>query len=253
MPHQKVIRATKATEKQVDQFVNRLERFLNSNIDRLVRDVQSGDLDALTVAAQLSNVQTGLQELGLNEQYEEIADIYGDRLNRIKDIFESSSGKDFILTDSDIDVIDELISFDANVVDTNVTRAVDDLNSVVFRSVIAGTPIDIDQAVGNATGTMARNIRTELNTALASFSRSVNVSKAKDQGLQWFVYAGTIIKTSRDFCIARAGKAYPASRLNEWNNDQGIPVAISLGGYNCRHDAIFVSEEEARRIGIGSE
>jgi len=71
--------------------------------------------------------------------------------------------------------------------------------------------------------------------------RMISDIKAKELGLDKFIYAGTIIETTRDFCADRVGNLYTIEEAQEWNDlewrgkIEGVDVLIQLGGYNCRH------------------
>ena len=65
--------------------------------------------------------------------------------------------------------------------------------------------------------------------------------RADEVGLTSFLYYGSLIKDSRDFCRKHAGKVYTEEEINQiWANDpaqgrdQGSPFIVR-GGYNCRH------------------
>ena len=78
--------------------------------------------------------------------------------------------------------------------------------------------------------------------------------RADELGLTSYLYYGSIIKDSRDFCRKHAGKVYTEEQIREiWANDtgqgrdQGSPFIVR-GGYNCRHswqpiDPSWVDEE----------
>jgi len=65
--------------------------------------------------------------------------------------------------------------------------------------------------------------------------------RADEAGLTSFLYYGSLIKDSRNFCRLHAGKVYTTEEINQiWANDsdqgrdQGSPFIVR-GGYNCRH------------------
>jgi len=65
--------------------------------------------------------------------------------------------------------------------------------------------------------------------------------RADEAGLTSFLYYGSLMKDSRDFCRKHAGKIYTTEEINQiWANDtgqgrdQGSPFIVR-GGYNCRH------------------
>jgi hypothetical protein len=65
--------------------------------------------------------------------------------------------------------------------------------------------------------------------------------RADEAGLTSFLYYGSLMKDSRDFCIQHANKVYTEEEITQiWANDpaqgrdQGSPFVVR-GGYNCRH------------------
>jgi hypothetical protein len=84
-----------------------------------------------------------------------------------------------------------------------------------------------------------------------------NTQYADDLNLEWFVYTGGIIKTSRAFCIKRNGKVYNRKQTANWKNDpdlidkktkESYNPLIERGRYNCRHFIMWVDEETAQRL-----
>ena len=76
--------------------------------------------------------------------------------------------------------------------------------------------------------------------------------------LHWFIYAGDIIKDSRAFCIAKAGKVFADVEADtEWPNDpnligknSGVPYTprIDRGRWNCRHRIRYITRELAVQL-----
>jgi hypothetical protein len=94
-------------------------------------------------------------------------------------------------------------------------------------------------------------LRTQANTQLAGFQTSLTIKKADDVGLRYFKYSGNIIKTTRKFCERRAGKIFTIEEAQTWQQEQGqgLPVIPYLGGYNCRHSMVFMTEDRALKMG----
>ena len=87
---------------------------------------------------------------------------------------------------------------------------------------------------------------------------AINQHYAESLGLTWFVYSGSIIDTSRQFCIKRAGKTFNVEETEKWKCDptligkpKGVKcdpkynALIERGRYNCRHSIRYISEELA--------
>jgi len=81
---------------------------------------------------------------------------------------------------------------------------------------------------------------------------AINKTFADNLGLTHFIYMGSLIDTSRAFCIKRAGKAFSVEETKDWKNDPDLidkktkdtynPL-IERGRYRCRHSIRYISEE----------
>lgn len=90
--------------------------------------------------------------------------------------------------------------------------------------------------------------------SIMGFDGQLAKFRADELGLTSYLYYGSIIKDSRDFCRKHAGKVYTEEQIRQiWINDpeqgrdQGTPFVVR-GGYNCRHswqpiDPSWVDEE----------
>ena len=79
----------------------------------------------------------------------------------------------------------------------------------------------------------------------------VNKQLATNLNLKHFIYEGSTIKTSRKFCIKRAGKAFRVSDTKKWKNDpdliekrtkESYKPLIERGRYRCRHFIKYITE-----------
>jgi hypothetical protein len=90
--------------------------------------------------------------------------------------------------------------------------------------------------------------------SIMGFDGQLAKFRADELGLTSYLYYGSIIKDSRDFCRKHAGKVYTEEQIRQiWasdtgqGRDQGSPFIVR-GGYNCRHswqpiDPSWVDEE----------
>ena len=107
-----------------------------------------------------------------------------------------------------------------------------------FREVIEGTP-DVD-------GSLVRYSQQYVHDSMYAHSQSVDNFFADELKLDCFYYAGDIIKSSRPFCITRAGKIYTREQGEEWQDMEwqgkipGQDFFTQRGGYNCRHNLMWV-------------
>ena len=76
--------------------------------------------------------------------------------------------------------------------------------------------------------------------ALMGFDGQFAKFRADELGLTHYVYYGTIIRDSRDFCVEHANKVFSEEEArqlwqSEWQGKSGSDPFLDRGGYNCRH------------------
>lgn len=244
----KIDRENEATEARVESFVTALQKFLRGGLEDIIDGLDVG-LDQAAAAAQaLGGLEVALEELGLDDVLSDIAEVYGEKLRTIQEKFLDNVDIDAPLNEVDVDVVEQLIQFDLESVKTKVYATTSELKSAVLRAVIVGDP-DMMKVVDTRLDGLGSRLNTELNTGLAGFERAVTLAKADEFGVDLFLYAGGLIKTSREFCIERAGKVFSRDEIESWDNGQGLPTLLYLGGYNCQHDLQPVSPALARQLG----
>jgi len=84
--------------------------------------------------------------------------------------------------------------------------------------------------------------------ALMGFDGQFAKYRADQLGLTSFVYYGSIIRDSRDFCVEHANKIFTEEEArtlwqSEWQGKSGSDPFLDRGGYNCRHHWQPVSED----------
>ena len=94
-----------------------------------------------------------------------------------------------------------------------------------------------------------RNLTTEARTQTSAMSRMATQVGAALAGLEYQLYSGVVDGLTRPFCSEIVGIAFTNKQIGELNNDQGLPVALYGGGYNCRHGWSPVSEGMLERLG----
>lgn len=115
-----------------------------------------------------------------------------------------------------------------------------------------------------AEGALVKYTKQIVNDSFAAADRSVNETIATSNGVQFFKYQGGEVEDTRCFCNVRRGKVYHRKEIESWGDgrNEGVPdgsecgypwqgmnkntttstVFVYLGGYNCRHSLILVSE-----------
>lgn len=91
--------------------------------------------------------------------------------------------------------------------------------------------------------------RTYLRNTLFQYSRAYQESITSDLGLDWYLYSGGIIDTSREFCRERNGNYYHRKEIESWasltwkgkdKTTTESSIFILLGGHGCSHSLIPV-------------
>lgn len=100
--------------------------------------------------------------------------------------------------------------------------------------------------------TIKRYISQVSSDAIRQYSRQYMNTVSDDLGLKHYLYRGTAISDTRSFCQAKHGKYFTKEQVQKWGT-QGdwsgkiagtneISIFVNLGGWNCRHSLIPVSE-----------
>jgi hypothetical protein len=99
-------------------------------------------------------------------------------------------------------------------------------------------------------GRILRYSKTYLRDALFQYSRTYQESVTRDLDLEFYLYAGGLIDSSRPFCIERAGNYYHQKEIESWASlkwagKNPITTESSIftlaGGYSCAHSIMPVS------------
>lgn len=113
-------------------------------------------------------------------------------------------------------------------------------------------------------GALVRYTKQITNDSLNTFSAEYTKAITEDLGLEWFVYVGALVKSSRPFCLALIGAkgtcmsyihksqlnaiakghicGAVVSRAGMITGTDGANLMILRGGYNCGHQLMPVSE-----------
>lgn len=100
-------------------------------------------------------------------------------------------------------------------------------------------------------GSLLRYVKTIARDAYAVADRRYSMIVSDDLGVEWFFYDGGLVRDSREFCIARAGKYFHITEIQSWagldwqgkaKGTDGGTIFSLLGGYGCLHVLIPVAE-----------
>jgi uncharacterized protein (DUF2164 family) len=99
-----------------------------------------------------------------------------------------------------------------------------------------------------------RYIKQTTNDSVMTFNAEYIQTISDDLGVEYYLYAGTLIEDSRSFCQARSGRYFTTDEVKAWANLKGWQgrmagtnsntIFIYRGGYNCRHQLWPVSKEQ---------
>jgi hypothetical protein len=178
--------------------------------------------------------------------------MYADELRFVRDEF-AKMGYTNPLSDADRPLIDALIDNGLNKISNKVDLYGLDIQAQTMQRVLTGETIDYETLSEEIGPKLAANIKTELETAAMTFSRTVTANKAEELGLTLFEYIGPDDKITREFCKDllrnRDSHVYTKEEIAGMDNGQGLSVQTSGGGYNCRHHWQPVSEKRAKELG----
>lgn len=145
--------------------------------------------------------------------------------------------------------------FNNPAVGAKITRVA--YGQAVTRAPVASLKQAITAAVKGNTNTGATGIFSEvfkdtLQDVVATTDRMVTDAYADRLGLEFAIYSGNIIATTRPFCRSRAGKVFHRSEIAKFDPPTAKPPGYNpftmLGGYNCRHRLSWISKELAIRL-----
>lgn len=100
-------------------------------------------------------------------------------------------------------------------------------------------------------GKLLSHTKTITKSTLFNYSRAFHHAVSNDLGLVWFAYSGGLMRSSRDFCIDKAGHYFRKEEIESWASQdwagkvQGTnasSIFIFAGGWNCAHSIIPVDE-----------
>ena len=99
-------------------------------------------------------------------------------------------------------------------------------------------------------------IKQTTNDSLMVFNREYLQTISEDLGMRHYLYQGTIIGDTRQFCQSRAGKYFTKEEVEKWASltwdgkmagTNSTTIFSYAGGYNCRHKIWPVTEEQYNR------
>lgn len=234
-----------ATQAEIDLFVERLGTFFSGNLEKILKDLKDGKLKALEAAKILGGLSNGLMQAGLEKELRAIEKVYGVQMRTVNEFYQQNEISDHIFADADYKVVEQLVKLDTRIAQGEILKNADQVASVMMRKIIVGEPLETQVMLEYYGKGLQREIRTEIETTTSGYYRSITQAKAKEVGLDYFVYLGPDDGITRPFCKARVNKIFTRSQISKWSNGTDLSAAIYAGGYNCRHDLVPLTKEKA--------
>lgn len=235
-----------AAEARVQRFLRNFNSFLHSSLGGILKGLYNKDVTAKEAVYTLNQLRTELQRAGLGEKLAEVEEIYAKELKAIVKQF-STLGFKNAFTAADAQFAETLVTYDVSAIKSQVFTSVDQLKSAVMRQVLAGQQPDIPQMAADEIDSLDSKVETELRTAVSGFNQAVTNAKAKELGIGLWVYLGPEDDLTRDFCqdLLDRGPVFTEAEIEAMPDQQGLPVSVYGGGYNCRHQWRPITEELA--------
>ena len=128
--------------------------------------------------------------------------------------------------------INELVDF------INENKFVESQKTAVQNAV---TKLQTEYAADRAGENLRRYAGQIAHDSVMQFHGQFTVKKAKESGLKFFTYTGTLVRDSRPFCVSMVGRTLTEKQIRDrWNSQSwkgkssGDPFIVR-GGYRCRH------------------
>jgi hypothetical protein len=115
-----------------------------------------------------------------------------------------------------------------------------------FRKVFIGRP---------GQGMLERYWKTNSFDLFQKIDRAANLVYADRLGLEYAIYSGTVMDTTRPWCENHVNKVFSRDEIDAWKNQSwqgkitiGYDPYLDAGGFNCRHHWSFISTPIAEHL-----
>lgn len=245
----RITKHDKTQEAQIQNLALRVERMFSLYLDDVVDALRAGEKDALNMAQALLGIEEGLKRGGLTNEIGRLETIFGDELEFAREEFKRLSGAKFALTVTDFHNVQALVNDQMDRASRTVSQYMGDIRSIVLNATITGDVPDLKPIRQKFGDSITSNIETDIRTSLQGFSRAITLQQADESGLKLFLYIGPDDDVTRPFCQDKVDQIFTKDEIDGWDNGQGLPANIYLGGYNCRHQLRPITEELAKELG----
>lgn len=103
-------------------------------------------------------------------------------------------------------------------------------------------------------GQLERHFNTFSRDLFHGVDRLIGKQYAEDLGLKYAIYGGTAKDNTREFCLERLNRVYTREEIESWNDldwpgkKPNHDIFQCLGGYNCRHQLDWLSNELGKTL-----
>lgn len=226
----KVESKQKKDEKQNQKFIKSLDKFMGNALEEIVGELNNGNKDP---ALYLGGLIEEIKKRGLEKEIGKLQASYGKELKSVM------GAKGEALGNVDKETLNQLIKINLDFIQNKVVDTIGELRPVMLEQVIMGQKIDLKAIKQKVSSKIYGNIKTELNTATITFSRTLNAVKDISLGFKKYLYTGPLDDVTRAFCeevlTERNPPIYTIEEIGDMDNGQIGDVWTTCGGYNCRH------------------
>lgn len=272
---------------QFDESVQGSQRAMYAKLLELTKelDVTNGKIKPSVKNLRLiRQIKTELEKAILNDKYLKSVDTYlkaFDKAQEIQKQYYTSLDAEFQTGQIFTELRNQAVLSVSNLLteqglSANVTSKVEDL---LRQNILSGSSYaDMQESMRtflmndeNGDGALARYSKQITTDAIYTYAANYTQLAVDDLGMEWFVYTGNLIQTSRPFCTAmidQSGDCTKFIHISEFpellkghvcavdvslNKKTGLPDGFRAdtstanfisyrGGYNCRHKLMAVSD-----------
>lgn len=155
--------------------------------------------------------------------------------------------KKAVTVQSLLNMTDERLSVNFRTVISNAVTGGSSRQGLIdaVRLLVVGDP--------NVDGRLLSATRQIVSDAFALSDSAVTNTVAEQLGLEWYLYTGGLLNTTRPFCKQRLGRFFHKTEVMAWPITAGDwagrmagttpqTIFVTRGGYNCQHALLPVSE-----------
>jgi hypothetical protein len=232
---------------------------------------RKGDLILLNEANILRIEQIGnrLSEIVFDTEYTDALTGFAKEFNTQgvlnREILSQIAGKEVLQSDIFQSILRKSQADAISLLNRDAVQAnfVDPMKQILTESVSSGTTFrqavsslkDYIQGTEELDGSLERYVKQVARDGFNIADRRYTQVISEDLGFEWFRYVGGKVEDTRQFCLDRMGKIFHKSTIEGWaklewqgkfRGTTAQNIFSVLGGYNCMHALIAVSEEEAK-------